>query len=243
MKARATLAVLAIVLAAANVQADKVSDHLERALALQKAGKYIQARAEIEKALEAVTPMAKAQIPKPEVKDRTYINYEHSFCVTRPEKDWQFVVLKPKGPGTGATYTLCQISHVKGENVQDDIVILYARDLKALLGARYNELKGQKMAFIRKAGRQMASAIKQLEDVQIVSQKELTLSGCPAVRTDYRARKGLKSMKCFTLQILRDNMMFTAMFVGTMKDDKVLTPAFEEIVNSIDLSPVPIPEK
>jgi len=243
MKAQTILLVLALMLGASTVQADAISEHLERALALHKEGKFLQAQAEIEKALELIEPKAKAQIPPAEVTDCTYTNYEYAFRVTRPETDWKFTLLKTKTPGSGATYPLCQIAYVKEGAAGDDMVICYVRDLKAFLGSRYEDLKGKEMDFVKGAGRQMASSIRQLEDVQITGQTVVKVSGLDAVRTDYRARKGVKSMRCFTVHVLRDHLMFTAMFVGSMKNEADVAPAFQKILDSIDLSPIEIPAK
>lgn len=241
MKVRAVVVALVLAISSAAF-ADEVSDALAKAAELYKAGKFVEAKTEIEKALEAITPLAKAQYPAPEVRDRTYVNYERSFRVSCPEKDWKMVLLQQKTPTAGATEAFCQISWVKDEAAHDEIVIFYARDLKAFLGARFARIKGREMAFVKQAGRTMASSIKGIEDVQITGQNEITLAGSPAVRTHYRARKGLKGMKCFTVDILRGHMLFTGMFVGTMEHDEEIAPAFEEILRSIDLSPVPVPE-
>ena len=89
----------------------------------------------------------------------------------------------------------------------------------------------------------MASSIKQLQDVQVTSQTVIKVSGFDTVRTDYRARKGVKSMRCFTVHVLREHLMFTAMFVGSMKNETDVAPAFKQILESIDLSPIEIPAK
>jgi hypothetical protein len=242
MNVRAVLLAAALLIPSAAF-ADVVSDHLKRAQELYEAKNYVEAKAEIEQALDAITTLVKSRLPKAEVKDRTYVNYEHAFRVTRPEKDWEFVLIKMSGTGPGATFPLCQISYAKEDAAHDDIVIFYVRDLKLFLGPRWDEIKGKELAFVKQAGRQMASSIKQLEDVNVTAQTEITVSGFPAVRTDYVARKGLKPMKCFTVDVLRGQMMFTGMFIGSRTNEKEVTPAFQEILNSIDLSPVPLPEK
>ena len=243
MKVRGILLVLALVLVAANVSADKISDHLERALAMHKARKYLQAKAEIEKALALIAPKAKAQIPKPTVKDGTYTNYEHSFRVTRPEKDWQVILMKTKDPGGTAVSVLCQILYTKKGKGSEDKAVFQTRDLKAFLGSRYRDFKRQEIPTLKKWGRGMVSTLRKLQDVQVRGQEEITVSGCRAIRTNYTARRGLTSMHCFTVDILRGHMLFTGMFVGTTKNAKEVTPAFKQIFDSIDLSPVEMPEK
>ncbi len=123
------------------------------------------------------------------------------------------------------------------------MVICYVRDLKAFLGSRYQDLKGRELAFVKSAGRQMASSIKQLQDVQVTSQTVIKVSGFDAVRTNYRARKGVRSMRCFTVHVLREHLMFTAMFVGSMKNEPDVGPAFKRILDSMDLSTIEIPAK
>lgn len=233
----------AALLVPSAASADEVSDHLKKAQELYAAKKFVEAKAEIEQALDALTTLVRAHTPKAEVKDRTYVNYEHSFRVTKPEKDWEFVLIKMSGTGPGATFPLCQVSYAKEDAAHDDMVIFYVRDLKVFLGPRWDEIKGKELAFIKQAGKQMASSVKQLEDVNVTGQSELTVSGSAAVRTDYVARKGLKSMKCFTVDVLRGQMMFTGMFIGSRGNEKEVTPAFQQILDSIDLSPVPAPEK
>lgn len=245
MRARRMVVAAAVLLSAvaANVWADAISDHLEKALELTKAKKYLQAKTEIEKALALVTPKAKAQIPKPSVKNGTYTNYEHSFRVTRPQKDWQVILMKTKDPGGAAVYVLCQIMYTKEGVGTDDKVMFQVRDLKEFLGSRYRDFQGQEMETVKSWGRRMVTTLKKLEDVQVRDQKEITVSGCRAVRTDYTARRGLETMHCFTVDILRGHMLFTGMFVGTAKNTKAVTPVFKQILDSIDLSPVKIPEK
>jgi len=237
------LFLVAVLLVPSAASADAVSDHLKRALELHEAKKFVEAKAEIEQALEAISLLVKSRMPKAEVKDRTYVNYEHSFRVTRPEKDWEFVLLKMTGTGPSVTFPLCQISYVKEDAAHDDIVIFYVRDLKVFLGPRWDEIKGKELAFVKQAGKQMASSVKQLEDVNVTGQADITVSGLPGVRTDYVARKGLKSMKCFTVDVLRGQMMFTGMFIGSRANEKEVTGAFQQILDSIDLSPLTIPEK
>jgi hypothetical protein len=126
----------------------------------------------------------------------------------------------------------------------DDAVICYVRDLKAFYGARFDStVKGHEVEFMKLAGKQMASSVKQLTDTAIGGQTELTICGSPAVRTDYTAKKGAKAMKCFTVDVMRGNLMFTAMFIGSAANEKEAGPAFKEILDSIDLSPVTPPEK
>jgi hypothetical protein len=241
MKTRLMLILTALMLGAAAC-ADEISDTLARAQDLYNKKKYTEAKAEIEKALAALAPMARAQYPAPEVKGNTYVNYEVSFRVTKPAKDWDLAVLKPSGAAAGATMPLCQIACVKETIMGDDVVILYARDLKVFLGARYDAtVKGDELAFLKSAGRQMASSVRPLTDVKITGQTEMAIGGNVAVRTDYTARKGDKAMKCFTVDVLRGPIMFTAVFVGNQANDAVIAPAFKEILDSIDLSPVPSP--
>jgi hypothetical protein len=219
--------------------ADEVSDHLKKAQELYAAKKVVEAKAEIEHALDAIGNIVKSQMPKAEVKDRTHINYENAFRVTRPETDWEFVVIKMTGTGPGATFPLCQVSYAKEGAAHDDMVIFYARDLKVFLGPRWDEIKGKELSFLKQAGKQMASAVKQLENANITGQTDVTVSGIPGVRTDYTAHMGPKAMKCFTVDVLRGQMMFTGMFIGSVANEKEVTPAFQEILDSIDLSPVP----
>jgi len=239
VKTRILGAVLVLLVTSAVVSADEVSDCLERALKLHKAGKLVEAKAEIEKALAAIAPMARALMPKPEVKGNTYINYEHAFRVTQPETDWRVRSIKGTGGGR-ATYPLCQLTYVRKGRAGDDIIIFYMRDLKEFLGGQYDEVKGNELAFAKLAGKQMASAVAQLTDVKVTTQTEITVSGLTGVRTDYTARKKGKNipMKCFTLHVIRGHMMLTGMFVGSERNEADVTPAFESILKSIDLSPV-----
>ena len=242
MKACA-LFLIAVLLVPSAAFADEVSDHLKKAQELYEAKKFAEAKAEIEQALEAIATVVRSRTPKAEVKGLTYVNYEYAFRVTRPEADWQFVLIKMTGTGPGATFPLCQISYAKEDAPHDDMVIFYVRDLKTFLGPRWDEIKGKELAFMRQAGKQMASSVKQLEDVNVSGQADVTVSGNPGVRTDYVARKGLKPMKCFTVDVLRGQMMFTGMFIGSRATEKEAAPAFQQILDSIDLSPVPLPEK
>ena len=228
----------------AAVFGDEVSDALAKASDLYKAKQYVEAKTQIEKALDAVAAKVKAETPDPEVKDRTYVNYEFNFRASRPARDWSLQPLKPGGGGAGATFPLCQITYEKPGVRGDDAVICYVRDLKLFYGARYDTaVKGNEMAFLKIAGKAMASSVKQLEDAQVTSQVELTVSGCPAVRTDYTARKGQKPMKCFTVDIVRGSQLFSAVFVGAKANDADVAPAFKDILESIDLSPVARPAK
>jgi len=242
MKALWVLAAAAVMIPAAAF-ADEVSDHLKKAQELYGAKKYVEAKAEIEQALDAIANVVKSHMPKAEVKEPTYINYEYSFRVTRPENDWQFVMIKMSGtgPNPGATFPLVQVSYVKEGAGHEDMAIFYVRDLKAFLGPRWDEIKGKETAFLKQAGKQMASAVKQLEDVNVTGQSDVTVSGIAGVRTEYTARKGVQGMKCFTVDVLRGQMMFTGMFLGSTANEKEVTPAFEQMVKSMDLSQVAIP--
>jgi hypothetical protein len=132
---------------------------------------------------------------------------------------------------------------VKEGAAHEDMVIFYARDLKAFLGPRWDEINGKELAFVRQAGKQMASAVKQFEDANVTGQTDITVSGMTGVRTDYTAHKGAKAMKCFTVDVLKGQMMFTGMFLGSVENEKEVTPAFQQILKSVDLSPAAIPEK
>jgi hypothetical protein len=243
MKIRWMLVAAAVMISAAAF-ADEVSNALANAQKLCEAKKYVEAKAEIEKALAAVQALVKAATPAPEAKDRTYINYEFNFRVKRPEKEWEVQALTAGSGGAGATFPLCQLVRKKEGAKVDDAVICYVRDLKGFYGARYDStVKGNEVAFMKLAGKQMASSVKQLEDAKVTGQTELTISGSPAVRTDYTARKGDKPMKCFTVDIMRGHMLFSAVFVGAAANDKDAAPAFKEILDSIDLSAAPPPEK
>jgi hypothetical protein len=238
MKTRWILAVAALLLATAAF-ADEVADALGKAQELYAAKKYAEAKAQIEKALAAVSAKARAAIPAPEVKGNTYVNYEFNLRITHPEKDWKADLFKSAGTTASATTPLCQIACVKEDAPTGDVVILYMRDLKAFYGSRYDStVKGNEKEFLKIAGKQMVSSVRQLTDEKVTGQTELTVGGFPAVRTDYTARKGDKAMKCFTVDILRGPMMFTAIFVGNQANDALVGPAFRGILDSIDLSPV-----
>ena len=238
MKIRWILVAAALMISAA-VFADEVSDALTKAQKFYGEKKYAEAKAEIEKALAAVTAKARASTPEPEVKDRTYTNYEFSFRVTRPAKDWDLALAKVSGPSAAGTVPFCQLSCTRSDIRGDDVVILYARDLRAFYGARYDTtVAGHEKEFLKIAGKQMASSVKQLTDVTVTGQTELTVSLSPAVRTDYTARKGEKAMKCFTVDILRGQYLFSALFIGNAANAAAVGPAFKEIFESIDLSPV-----
>ncbi len=233
-----------ISLLSAAAFADEVSDALAKAADLYKARKYVEAKAEIERALATVAAKVKAETPAPEIKDRTYVNYEFNFRVTRPEKNWDMQALSAGSGGAGATFPLCQIIRTKDGASVDDAVICYVRDLRVFYGPRYDTIvKGNELAFLKIAGKQMASSVKQLEDANVTGQAELKVAGCPAVRTDYTARKGMKPMKCFTVDVLRGHLLFSAVFIGAKVDEAEVAPAFKEILDSIDLSPVPPPVK
>ncbi len=244
MKIRVAMLVLAACFAACAALADEVSDALAKASDLYKAKKYVEAKAEMEKALTAIAPLAHGQYPKPEVKGGTYVNYEFSFRITRPEKDWELAIVSPTGSAAGGTTPFCQLTYSKADVKSDEAVICYVRDLKALYGAKYDTaVKGHEKEFLKIAGQKMATSVAQLSDQKVTGQTELTIGGNPAVRTDYSAKKGDRAMKCFTVDVLRGALMFTSIFVEAESRDKEIAPAFKQIVDSIDLSPVAIPEK
>ena len=241
MKARLILSAAVLCFSAA-VWADDVSDALTRAADLYKAKRYVEAKTELEKALAALTARAKAQTPAPEIRDATYVNYEFNFRVTRPQRDWDIQMLKSGGGAAGATSPMCQITYMKEDAKGDDAVICYVRDLRAFYGARFDTtVRGNEMKFMKLAGQQMASAVKQFTDVAITGQTELAVSGTPGVRTDYTAKKGANLMRCFTVDVIRGHLMFTAMFIGVQAHDAAVGPAFRQIFDSIDLSPSPPP--
>ena len=231
---------LVLLMVSTAAWADEVTDRLEAALKLHKQGKEIRAKAEIEKALTAVTPLAKAQIPKPRVTAGTYVNYEHNFRVTRPDKNWKFGKITSSSTST-MTSSLCTIWLTKSGRTTDNTVILYARDLKARLGGRYKLLKGHELEFLKKAGKTMSASVSQLKDVKVTDQSVMKVAGYQAVRTDYTALKGRKQMKCFSIDVMRGHMMFTGIFIRGANVDAAVIKGFKSIVESIDLSPVPAP--
>ena len=244
MKTRVVILALAVCFASGVAFADEVSDALAKAADLYKAKKYVEAKAELEKALAALGPMARAQYPKPELKGNTYVNYEFSFRITSPAKDWAVGIASAPAKTSGETTPFCQLTYAKENTASDEVVMCYVRDLKALYGARYDTtVKGHELEYLKIAGQKMVNSVAQLSDQKVTGQTELTLSGNPAVRTDYTAKKGEKPMKCFTVDILRGPLMFTAVFVEAESRDKEMAPAFKEILDSIDLSPVAIPAK
>jgi len=223
--------------------ADEVTDCLERALALHKAGKSIEAKAEIEKALELIDPIARKMTPKAEVKDGVYVNYEHRFRVSAPGKNWKVRAAKTRDTRGGANVALCQMTHFSDGEPTPDAVILFARDLRVLYRSGYGRIQADKMKFMKGASKKDAGAIAQFTDVEITGQREITVGGLPAVRTEYTCKKGAARMNCFAVHVIRDHVMFTGIFIGTPGNQNTVGPAFERIVKSIDLSPIATPKK
>ncbi len=239
MKAR-IMFLLAALMISATVLGDEVSDALAKAAELYKAKKYAEAKAEIEKALASVTTLAREQIPAPEIKDRTYVNYEFNFRVTRPEKDWVSSILKTISPGP--TYTLCSIARVRQDKPTGELALFYVQNLSQKFGVGYKPLAGaDALAYLKKAGNEAGTSVKILSTLKNVSQSEFKVSGLDAVRTDYAGVANDKSMKCFTVHVLRDNLLFTGVFVGLAANEADASPAFKEILDSVDLSPVTPP--
>ena len=240
MKARMIL--LAAVCVSAAAFADEVSDALAKAADLYKAKKYAEAKAQIEKALTGVTALAKAQIPAPEVRDRTYVNYEFNFRVTRPKDDWVSSIVRTTS--AGPTSTLCSIALVKDGKPTGDLVLFYVQDLRQKFGPAYKALAGaEAIAYLKKAGNEAGAGAKILMTLKNTGQTELKVGGLDAVRTDYAGVSGGKAMKCFVVHLLRDQCLFTGLFVGLEANDASVAPAFQAILDSVDLSPVPPPAK
>ena len=240
---RKVVVVLAVLVAAGIVVADEVSDHLKKAQDLHKAGKDVEAKAEIEKALAAIEPLARQQVPAAKVEDGKYTNYADNFRVAAPSKDWTVIDLSPKKPSASPTWPLCQVSYMKAGLTGEDVVIFYCRDLRAFLGAKYADFVGNEIPVMKVIGQATTKTVAQCTDVAITAESEIRVKGFMAVRTDYTCMKGKTPMRCYTIQVLRDNMLFSGIFICAESRFKTVDADFTKIIESLDFSPAPAPGK
>ena len=221
---------------------DVVVARLKKAIELTEQRRYVAAKTEIEAALSAVVPLAEAQIPEPEIVKGQYVNYACSFRVSTPGLGWKLRQLKMTGPvEDGGTILLCQAAYSGKGATGEEVAIFYARDLRAFLGPRFKTVRGNESTVLKTFGKQSCKSITDLKDVMVTGQTDLEIAGCPAVRTDYNCRKALTPMKCFNLQVLRGHMLFSATFISTKARFKDVKPGFDRVIDSIDLSTVPLP--
>ncbi len=222
-----------------GASADEFTDHVERALSLYKKGNFIAARSELNHAVRILEPRAKAQIPPPTVKGSTYINYEHSFKVSGIGKDWRTRALVSK-TSTDATTPLATIAYAG--NADGEIVILFVRNLRVYFGPqRYKAIVGSEPKILRAFGDKTSTFVRNLTDCSKPTHTEYKVAGKPALSSEFTAKRDGAAMRCFVLQVLVGEKVFTGIFISTEANWPERSKDFGNIIGTISFD-VPIPE-
>jgi hypothetical protein len=217
---------------------DEVTDCLEKALVLYKKGNYIGAQRELAKALAVVEPKAIAQTPPPTVKELTYFNYEQSFCVAAPGKDWRIQPLVAKTTPTGVTM-LVTITFTGNED--NEVGIFCVQNLRQALGSRFWSVAGNEMAVMKAAASNPANFVQNVKDCSTGTNTELKVAGKPALRTEYTGKLDGKNSHCMVVQAITGERLFTGVFLSTEVDWPQRSKDFENMVGTMAFD-VPIPE-
>ena len=240
MRFTKTLIVLAL-LAPMNrgASADEFTDCAERALELYKKGNFIAARKELTRAGEILAPKATAQIPPPTVRGSTYINYEHSFKISGISKDWRTRAL-PSKTSSDATTPLATIAYAG--NAEGEIVIIFVRNLRTFFGPqRYKTVVGNEPKILRAFGDKTSTFVRNLTDCSKPTHTEYKVAGKPALSSEFTAKRDGTAMRCFVLQVLVGEKVFTGIFISTEANWVERSKDFGNIIGTISFD-VPMPE-
>ncbi len=230
---------IVLLVLASSASADEFTDYMDRALSLYRKGNFIAARSELNQALRILEPKAQAQIPPPTVKGSTYINYEHSFKISGIGKDWRTRAL-PSKTSSDATTPLATIAYAG--NAEGEIVILFVRNLRTFFGPqRYKTVVGNEPKILRAFGDKTSTFVRNLTDCSKPTHTEYKVARKPAISSEFTAKRDGTAMRCFILQVLVGEKVFTGIFISTEANWPKRSKDFGNIINTISFN-VPIPK-
>ncbi|GEM_PF-5839621 len=221
--------VLMVLFACSVVSADEISDGLERALALYKAGNFVGARSELERVTRLLEPKAIAQIPPPTVKDLTYTNYEHAFKVSAPGKEWRIQPLVVRSSTSNGITTMLTMTHEKA--APGEIVIYCVRDnLRQAMGDKFEAVSKDPKAALQTWGRESTTLVGNLKDTAAAKLTEFKVGESPAVKSEFSGKRDGTLMHCWVVHVLAGERLFTGIFLSTEANWAAQSKDFDKMI-------------